>query len=307
LTDTDRPTVLIIDDARASREALVTMVEALGYGAVASDNPLEGLRLVAEINASLVLLDVVMPTFDGFKIAAAIKAQPRFVPVILLTALNDVESKRRGQAAGADDFLSKPVAALELSIRIAAMLRIKSLTDALDAANRRLAELADVDGLTNIANRRRIEEKLRAEYERARRYRRWMALCLLDVDHFKSVNDTHGHAVGDAVLRTVAGVLASTIRQTDHVGRWGGEEFALVAPELDPTGLQVLGDRLRVRVEQATVAAAASVGATISVGAVAWNGRGETNVEALLKHADEALYEAKAAGRNRVVRRTLGE
>jgi diguanylate cyclase (GGDEF)-like protein len=307
LTDTDRPTVLIIDDARASREALVAMVEALGYGAVASDNPLEGLRLVAEINASLVLLDVVMPTFDGFKIAAAIKAQPRFVPVILLTALNDVESKRRGQAAGADDFLSKPVAQLELSIRIAAMLRIKSLTDALDTANRRLAELADVDGLTNIANRRRIEEKLRAEYERARRYRRWMALCLLDVDHFKSVNDTHGHAVGDAVLRTVAGVLASTIRQTDHVGRWGGEEFALVAPELDPSGLQVLGDRLRVRVEQATVAAVASVGATVSIGAVAWNGRGETNLEALLKHADQALYEAKAAGRNRVVRRTLGE
>jgi diguanylate cyclase (GGDEF)-like protein len=305
VTEGERTTILIIDDARGSREALVEMVEALGYTAVASDNPLEGLRLVGEVKPSLVLLDVVMPRIDGYKIAAAIKAQPRYVPVILLTALNDVESKRRGQAAGADDFLSKPVAQLELQIRIAAMLRIKSLTDALDAANRRLSELADIDGLTQVPNRRRIEEWLHSEFERAKRYRRPMAVQLLDIDHFKRVNDTHGHAVGDAVLRTVAQALAATVRQSDHVGRWGGEEFLVVAPEVDRAGAVALGERLRRRVELETVAVEGGVGATVSIGAVAWDGRAETTAAALVKSADEALYEAKAAGRNRVIFRAL--
>jgi two-component system cell cycle response regulator len=305
VTEGERTTILIIDDARGSRDALVQMVEALGYTAVASDNPLEGLRLVGEVKPSLVLLDVVMPRIDGYKIAAAIKAQPRYVPVILLTALNDVESKRRGQAAGADDFLSKPVAQLELQIRIAAMLRIKSLTDALDAANRRLSELADIDGLTQVANRRRVEEWLHAEFERAKRYRRPMVVQLLDIDHFKRVNDTHGHAVGDAVLRTVAQALAATVRQSDHVGRWGGEEFLVVAPEVDRAGAIALGERLRRRVEQQTVAVEGGVGATVSIGVVAWDGCAETTAAALVKSADEALYEAKAAGRNRVIFRSL--
>jgi diguanylate cyclase (GGDEF)-like protein len=299
-------TILIIDDARGSREALVQMVEALGYTAVASDNPLEGLRLVAEVNPSLVLLDVVMPRFDGYKIAAAIKAQPRFVPVILLTALNDVDSKRRGQAAGADDFLSKPVAQDELQIRIAAMLRIKSLTDALDTANRRLSELADIDGLTQIPNRRRIEEWLANEYARSKRYQRRMAVLLLDIDHFKRINDTFGHAAGDAVLRTVAQALAQTVRQSDHVGRWGGEEFLVVAPEVEPPGVRALGERLRRRIEAATTAVEGGVPATISVGALAWDGRFEADMAALVKQADEALYEAKDGGRNRVVFRKLG-
>jgi diguanylate cyclase (GGDEF)-like protein len=297
-----RDTVLIIDDGRASREALATMVEALGYAAFQAESGLEGLRLLREVQPSLVLLDLVMPDIDGFKIAAAIKAQPRFVPVILLTAMSDLESKRRGQAAGADDFLTKPVSALELQIRIAAMLRIRGLTVALDRANQRLDELAHTDGLTGVSNRRRFEMVLAQEHRRAMRYKRPLALLTADIDHFKRVNDTQGHAVGDEVLRQVATALSRTLRDSDKIARIGGEEFVVLAPETNSVGAVSLGDRLRKSVEVLSVQTPTGpLSATVSVGVAAWDGTTEASAALLLKVSDEALYEAKGGGRNRVV------
>ena len=251
----DPSLVLIIDDTKASRDELARAVEEVGHTAITADSGLEGLRLLKEAQPALVLLDVEMPNIDGYKIVAAIKQQPRFVPVMLLTARTDLDSKRRAQAAGADDFVSKPVVALELQIRMAAMLRIKSLTDALDAANRRLAELADTDGLTGIANRRRFDALLTGEFERALRYLRPLSLAIVDIDHFKRVNDQHGHAVGDQALKAIAAAMAETIRQSDHVGRLGGEEFAVIAPEVGATGGFTLADRLRRRAEALRVKA----------------------------------------------------
>jgi diguanylate cyclase (GGDEF)-like protein len=295
-------TVLVVDDNRASRDSLVDMVQALGHRAVAAESGIEGLRLVREAQPSLVLLDVVMPDFDGYKVAAAIKSQPRFVPVILLTALNDLETRRRGQAAGADDFLAKPVQPLELSIRIAAMLRIRALTEALDQANRRLSELAHTDALTGVANRRRFEELYATEFERCQRYQRPLAVLTLDIDHFKKVNDTHGHGVGDQVLKAVSSVVAKSLRQSDHMARTGGEEFVVLAPESTPSGALALGERLRRRVEALQVETdAGPLQATVSVGVVSWDGVGATDQAGLLKHSDDALYQAKEKGRNRVV------
>ena len=295
-------TVLIVDDNRASRESLVQMVEELGHRAIVAESGLEGLRLAREAQPSLVLLDLVMPDFDGYKVAAGIKAMPRFVPVILLTALNDLESKRRGQAAGADDFLAKPVQPLELKIRIAAMLRIRALTEALDQANRRLSELAHTDALTGIANRRRFEELYATEFERCQRYQRPMAVLTLDIDHFKRVNDTWGHGIGDEVLKAVSAVVAKSLRQSDHMARTGGEEFIVIAPESNPSGVLALGERLRRRVEGLEVQTeAGAVQATVSIGVAAWDGVGEVDKNGLLKHSDDALFQAKEKGRNRVV------
>ena len=226
----DPSLVLIIDDTKASRDELARAVEEVGHTAITADSGLEGLRLLKEAQPALVLLDVEMPDIDGYKIVAAIKQQPRFVPVMLLTARTDLESKRRAQAAGADDFVSKPVVALELQIRMAAMLRIKSLTNALDAANRRLAELADTDGLTGIANRRRFDALLTGEFERALRYLRPLSLA-------------------------IAAAMAEAIRQSDHVGRLGGEEFVMIAPEVGAAGGFTLADRLRRRAEALRVKA----------------------------------------------------
>jgi diguanylate cyclase (GGDEF)-like protein len=298
----ERPTILIIDDTRGTREELQRMVEEMGHATLLAESGMEGLRIAQQKTPSLVLLDVEMPGFDGYKIASMIKQLPRFVPVMLLTARTDVEAKRRGQAAGADDFLSKPVSPLELQIRIAAMLRIRTLTDQLDAANRRLAELADTDGLTGIANRRRFDQVYAIEHERADRYKRPLSLAMVDIDHFKKVNDTYGHAIGDVALKAVARALAETIRQSDYVARLGGEEFGIVAPEVGPAGGLALGERLRKRVEALTVAdeQGKQFPVTISVGVVAWDGQLKTQQDALLKHADDALYQAKQSGRNRV-------
>jgi len=294
-------TILIIDDTKGSREEMRAIVEEMGHATVVAESGMEGLRLAHQQTPSLVLLDVEMPDLDGYKIAAAIKQLPRFVPVMLLTARTDVEAKRRAQAAGADDFLSKPVAPLELQIRIAAMLRIKTLTDQLDAANRRLAELAETDGLTQIANRRRFDQVLDIEHERAWRYQRPLSLLMVDIDHFKKINDTHGHAVGDVALKAVAAALAETIRLSDHVARLGGEEFGIVAPEVGPSGGLALGERLRRRVEALTVTSDhGSVPVTISVGVAAWDGLLKLDRDALCKQADDALYQAKQSGRNRV-------
>jgi diguanylate cyclase (GGDEF)-like protein len=298
----DVATILVIDDVNASRDELMRMVEALGYRAVGATTGLEGLRLVREIGPSLVLLDVVMPDLDGYKVAAAIKGMQRFVPVMLLTSLEDLESKRRGQAAGADDFLTKPVGSVELQIRIAAMLRIKALTDALDAANRRLSELADTDALTGIPNRRRFDVLCQSERERAQRYQRPLSVLMIDIDHFKRVNDTHGHAAGDDVLRAVARGLAETIRQSDHIGRIGGEEFAVIAPEIASSGAVALAERLRRHVEHTSVPGDIGlIKVTISVGIASWDGTGTLDLAALFEESDVSLYQAKHHGRNRVV------
>ncbi len=300
--------ILIIDDVDASRAELVRLVESLGHSVISTSSPFEGLRLVQKESPSLVLLDLVMPAFDGFKIAAAIKASPRFVPVMLLTGLDDLESKRRGQLAGADEFLTKPLHPVELQIRIAAMLRIKTLTDALDDANRRLAELADTDPLTGIANRRRFETLFIAEYERSGRYHRPLSYLMVDIDHFKLVNDTHGHPVGDRVLRAVADGLVETLRQSDQMGRVGGEEFAIIAPEVSTSGALALGERLRRRIEQLELPVEDYIlRVTISVGAVAWDGVASVDMGAIVKRADDALYQAKRNGRNRVTLATARE
>ena len=303
-------TILIIDDTRAVREELASYVSASGHRALQADSGAEGLRLLREHRPALVLLDVVMPAMDGFKVAQAIKAEVRgFTPIILLTARTDFETRRRGHLAGADDFLIKPVNPDELALRIDAMLRIKTLTEQLEDANRRLAELADIDGLTGVASRRRLEAVLDAEHERSRRYRRPLAVLVIDIDHFKRVNDTYLHTTGDLVLKTVAGAIREMLRRSDLCGRYGGEEFVVVAPELSTEGAVVLGERIRQHVAALRVvsspgegqAPTVTVSVTVSIGVAAFDQGATHPIGQLLKRADAALYQAKAQGRNRVV------
>jgi two-component system cell cycle response regulator len=299
----ERQSVLIIDDRREMREELARMLEELGYTPFCAESPFEGVRLAQEMKPSLVLCDVVMPTWDGFKVAALIKSQARFVPVIMLTSLNDIDSKRRGQAAGADDFLTKPVSPIELKIRIEAMLRIKALTDQLEVANRRLAEMADTDALTKLYNRRYFDSWFGTEVDRARRYGRPLGIVAIDVDHFKRVNDVWGHGAGDDVLRAVADCMqTSGVRRADRLVRLGGEEFAVVAVETEIEGLMQMAERLRSAVEALRVQTAGQqLQVTVSLGVAAWSRESGGDPTTLLADADAALYVAKRSGRNRVV------
>jgi diguanylate cyclase (GGDEF)-like protein len=292
--------ILIIDDDRAQCGHLARIVEEWKAIAFTAQTLSDALRHYKEGNPDLVMCDVLMPHVDGYKLAQMFKRDGRFVPIILLTALDDLDSKRRGLAAGADEFLTKPVNTLELQIRVSSMLRIKRLADELEAANGRLKTLATIDPLTQLSNRRALGERLNYEFARASRYRSQVACLMLDVDHFKKVNDVHGHLVGDKVLVEVGAGIATTIRSTDLGGRYGGEEFMVIAPETPQQQALVLAERLRQGIVQRIAHAPGLPPVTVSIG-VSTSELKLQSVEELVHRADQALYQAKQQGRDRVV------
>jgi two-component system cell cycle response regulator len=292
--------ILIVDDEKAQRGHLARIVREWDAVPFVAQTTADALRLYREAAPDLVLLDVLMPQIDGYKLAKIFKSDGKYVPIILLTALEDIDSKRRGLAAGGDEFLSKPVNVLELQIRVSSMLRIRRLTNELEDVNRQLQAFASIDPLTQLMNRRVLEERLDQEFARAIRHRHPLACLMLDIDHFKDVNDTHGHLVGDRVLARVGAGIAATIRKTDLAGRYGGEEFLVLVPETPAAGAQTLGERLRRAVAAGAPQGSELPAVTASIG-IATTELGLPSVWDLVRRADEALYEAKEGGRDRVV------
>ncbi len=290
--------VLVVDDDRLQRTHTMNLVAEWEAHGVGAQTAAEAIRLYRAERPDIVLLDVLMPNVDGYKLSKLLKADAGFVPIIMLTALEDVGAKRRGLAAGADEFLTKPVNPIDLKIRVSSMLRIRRLAQDLEEANRRLEALAGVDPLTQLPNRRVLKERLEQEFSRSKRYGRPLGCLILDVDHFKRVNDDHGHLVGDEVLTRVGSAIASTIRKSDLAGRYGGEEFLVIAPETTSSGGAALAERLRHAIGSLPAGALPRV--TVSIG-VATTGPATKAAEDILRCADTALYAAKEAGRNRVV------
>jgi diguanylate cyclase (GGDEF)-like protein len=292
--------ILIVDDDPLQCKHFAGMVEGWAAVAFTAKTLSEALRLYRAVNPDLVMLDVLMPHVDGYKLSQMFKREGKFVPIILLTALEDLESKRRGLAAGADEFLTKPVNALELQIRVSSMLRIKRLADELASANEKLHALATLDSLTRLPNRRVLGERLAFEFARATRYRHPLACLMVDVDHFKKVNDTYGHPAGDQVLVGVAQAMAGTVRITDMAGRYGGEEFMVILPETREGDARIVGERIRRAI--ATLPRAPDrPEVTASIGIATLEEHSVPSVEELVRRADQALYKAKEAGRNRVL------
>ena len=299
--------ILIVDDEKAQLGHLARVVENWGAIPIVAQTTQDALQLYRDAAPDLVLLDVLMPKIDGYKLAKIFKSDGKYIPIILLTALEDLDSKRRGLAAGGDEFLSKPVNVLELQIRVSSMLRIRRLTHELEGVNRQLEGLnqqlqafASIDPLTQLTNRRVLSERLDQEFARATRYGHTLACLMIDVDHFKKVNDTQGHIVGDKVLTQVAAAIAATIRKTDVAGRYGGEEFLVLVPETPSAGAQVLAERLRHAIASSGGERAGLPSVTVSIG-IATTELTPPSALDLLRRADEALYEAKKAGRDRVV------
>jgi diguanylate cyclase (GGDEF)-like protein len=293
--------ILVVDDDPLQCKHSARLVHEWGAVAYTATSLADALRLYRSAAPDLIILDVIMPDVDGYKLSKIFKREGKFVPIILLTALDDLESKRRGLAAGADEFLTKPVNALELQIRASSMLRIKRLADELGMANEKLRALATVDGLTQVANRRVLSERLAFEFSRAARYRHPLSCVMIDVDHFKKVNDTFGHPTGDKVLIEVAETLRKTVRTTDLVGRYGGEEFMVILPQTPGIDGRIAAERLRRAVATRPRASAEVPEVTISLGVAAMEPRSPANVDELVRRADGALYKAKEGGRNRAI------
>jgi diguanylate cyclase (GGDEF)-like protein len=294
--------ILIAEDDGVSRLLLQRVLTSWGYEVLATRDGAEAWDALQSADAPrLAILDWLMPGIDGVEICARVRARGGLRPpyLILLTALDDKESVVRGLDAGADDYLSKPYDPAELRARLEVGKRILDLNDRLLEAQRVAAEQARTDALTGILNRGALYRALEDEIARAGREVSALGVGMMDIDHFKRVNDVCGHAAGDAVLCDVVERSRSVLRPYDTFGRVGGEEFVLIAPGVDGPGLREVLERVRRAVAVAPLTFGEHAFAvTVSLGGALWSGE---DGDALLARADDALYCAKAAGRDAVV------
>jgi diguanylate cyclase (GGDEF)-like protein len=298
--------ILIVDDnamIRSEIKAVLMKDGDFSHFMEASDG-LTAFKTIMEHPPDLVLCDLVMPGFDGLKFLGlkASRKELEQIPVIILTAEDDLNRKAEILERGASDYVTKPFHEKELLARVRIHTKLKILQDQLLEKNAQLEALSITDPLTGLANRRRLMSRLDEETSRARRYKTPLSVVMIDIDHFKQVNDTHGHAMGDEVLRNIGAMLKSSVRTTDLAARYGGEEFTLVLPHTDiPAAIQV-AENLRVRFSELEHRLdGVTLKKTASMGIAARDGQGEIpQAEDLLKFADEALYHAKQNGRNQV-------
>lgn len=298
--------VLIVDDNAMIRNEIKAVLMRDGgftHFLEAADG-LTAFKTIMETPPDLVLCDLVMPGFDGLKFLGlkASRRELEQIPVIMLTAEDDLDRKAEILARGASDYVTKPFHEKELLARVRIHTKLKRLQDELREMNARLEALTVTDALTGLANRRLLFSRLEEEVRRARRARVPLAVVMLDIDHFKEVNDTYGHAMGDAVLRDIGALLNASIRATDLAARYGGEELTLVLPYTDGAAAIQVAEGLRQKIaDQDHILGSTTLRRTVSLGVSSRSGQaGMPDADALLKLADEALYRAKQGGRNRV-------
>lgn len=294
--------ILIAEDDVTSRAMLTAVLRKWGYEPVVTENGVQALAAAQQPDApTLMLLDWNMPEMDGLEVVRRIRAVERPTPpyIIMLTSKSDKESVVAGLEAGASDYISKPYDSLELRARLKVGQRLLELQANLVDVRDELAHQAMHDHLTGAMNRRAILAALSRELARAKREHGGLSIGMCDVDHFKNVNDTHGHMVGDEVLCGLVHLLQSSLRDYDYVGRWGGEEFVLIVLGVTEDNGGRPYERTRTIVAASSIpTTAGTVSLTVSIGAAVWNGA--DTVDELLAAADRALYQAKDQGRNRV-------
>ncbi len=312
---------LLIEDTLTSATLVSHQLRKIGIGPILARDGQKGIELFQKEHPDLILLDIIMPGMDGFEAARRIRQLEQageWTPIIFLTARTSDEDLEKAIAVGGDDYLIKPVSEIVLAAKVRAMQRIAQmryslliLTRKLDHANQELTRLSSLDGLTGIPNRRQFDETLLREWRRSGRQAKPLSILLCDVDHFKQFNDGYGHQVGDECLKAVARSLQATLRRpADLVARYGGEEFAVILPDTDLGGALLVAEAMRANVEGLRIthryAGPESGVVTISAGvATVVPARGHIDSADLIRQADEALYQAKEGGRNRIAAASL--
>jgi len=299
------PTILVIDDSRIARQEVIEILRrnspSTSYYEAADG--IEGLKMALNKPTDLIICDVEMPGMDGFKFLRMLSSREELqdIPVIMVTGREDSEAKIRSLEQGASDYVTKPYDSGELLARVKVQLKIKSLQDKLKQSNQMLLELSHTDPLTGLNNRRSMMEALDKEFERSTRKHSPLSLLMLDIDHFKKVNDTFGHQQGDAVLQALAILLKEHLRQYDLAARFGGEEFALILPETDEIDAGMVAERIRQSIEKMRLGDfPAEFCLTASIGVATSPNEALAYPDDLIREADNALYQAKRSGRNRI-------
>lgn len=292
--------ILISEDDFTSRAMLTAVLRKWSYDPVTTENGAQAWEALQQAGApKLILLDWNMPELDGVEVVRRVRTLVTSEPpyIIMLTSNGTKASVVAGLEAGANDYVVKPYDTDELLARIRVGQRMVELQANLLKARNALAHEAMHDPLTGAANRRAIMETMSSELSRAKRQNADLSIGICDIDHFKKVNDTHGHLVGDEVLCGVVRLLEGSLRKYDRVGRWGGEEFLVVAPGSRDGEAGGLYERLRAALADNPISTqAGKVSITVSIGAATWSGN--QSAEELLGAADAALYRAKDRGRN---------
>lgn len=302
--------VLVVEDDVTTRLLLSGALRKWGYEVVAVADGEDAWDEVKKRDARLVITDWEMPRLDGAGLCKRIRTQlgSQYTYVLLLTNYKDPDHIVQGLSAGADDFISKPFNPLELQARLAVGQRILSLQDDLLEKNRelerlnlQLARIAATDALTQLGNRRSFDDALQRVHALSLRHGRAYGVLMADLDHFKSINDRFGHAVGDKVLAEVAAAFRNATRSEDELFRYGGEEVVILTREQTPQGLAALCERLRVAAASVRIAGpdGTPVKISVSIGAALHDGKERIDGPALVSRADEALYTAKREGRDR--------
>ncbi len=309
------PRVLVVDDDRFAVRLIERTLENAGYEVLTAGDGVEGLRVLQDEGAQIIVSDWMMPAMDGLDFCRAIRSNESlgFIYFMILTAKSEKGRLEEAFGAGADDYLTKPCDRGELLLRMRAASRIAQLES--DTAKRervicktnaemailndKLRRLAVSDELTGLGNRRLAMQKLDELWNVADRYELALSIISLDIDRFKSVNDTYGHDAGDVVLKAIADEISKAVRNTDVVARVGGEEFLVIAPGTGIEGASGFAERIRERVESSRIeTGSGTLRVTVSLG-LASKTDAVSGTEALLKYADLALYTSKDAGRNR--------
>lgn len=283
--------ILVVDDERVMIKLLDFNLTKAGYEVKTVSNGQEALRILDSYRPDLIICDIMMPVMDGLELRQRLRQEHDYqlIPFIFLTAKTQTEDRISGFKLGVDDYIGKPFSPDELQVRVASILERRS----------RFEQLMNYDFLTGIFNRRMLESNLEFELKRALRYHHPLSVLIFDIDRFKSINDVHGHSIGDIILKDVVATVKQHIRDIDILGRLGGEEFALMMPDTDRSAATNVANRCRQKVSEQPYSDK-NLNVTFS-GGIATAPDDATSVLELLNVADGALYQAKETGRNRIV------
>lgn len=300
-----KPGILVIDDNEVIRNLAKKLLMKNGFNVLAAAGGREAFELLKIFDPHVIMLDVEMPEMNGYEVCKTLKSvdKTKDIPVIMVTSKSDSIDKIKGLEIGASDYITKPFNHGELLARVSTQIKIRNIWHELQEKNRILEELVKKDSLTNLYNHRHFHERLSKEYDRAKRYNLPLCCVILDIDYFKKVNDQYGHQSGDLVLKSMAEIISNNIRDVDISARYGGEEFGIITPHTTIEETYAMMERIRIHISETGFQIINNkINITVSIGIAGLRHSNASSHRELIKFADEALYEAKANGRNRTER-----